>query len=524
MRFLRENMFLLSVVGVVLVLGGIMLAMDLSVGGDVSDLIAKRTKLSETLKSLAKGRKVNPEVVNAQKKWVLQTQQAFRDVLAQSTDWNRRTYKVLGLQYTDDAGQGRSMDAFPIDRERYKRFGLVYAFSRKYRIELLSLLDMMQATQVPTEAEIIDEQERMAQKLTIRKAHEERKKAREALIQRGGESALQPDRFPGKEVFPGGKFGYSGEAGVSPDVTIEAKRQGLESIRLKKALSGRIYADIESFDMVFPVEQVAAADSQLWRAQLNLWVTRDIVAAISQTNAEILDKLAPPRRNVLDSPIKRLVSIDIDEDYYTGGGSRGRGPAPGKGMAPGKMPLGGGGKFQGGDPFRGGMDPRMRALPQPSGRRTSVQAKGGPSPEELTQRVCNKMYDVVHYRFTVVMPTRYVLLLVRNLLRRNNHTILCEEIAQVSQTGSSSAVTRGGLPVGGDLYQYGVDPVAAVTLTGELLLMNSWTRGSWDEQAKRWSLPPLMPLEALQDLKERAPEAIRPEDDRRLSEQLGMMM
>ena len=94
-----------------------------------------------------------------------------------------------------------------------------------------------------------------------------------------------------------------------------------------------------------------------------------------------------------------------------------------------------------------------------------------------------------------------------------------DQVLLNASTGSQSS----GRIADEDLYYYGTDPVVQVDITGELLLLTSWQRGSWDGENNKWSeeFPPLMPLEVLQSLNDTASDAIRDEDRRRLSERFG---
>jgi hypothetical protein len=123
---------------------------------------------------------------------------------------------------------------------------------------------------------------------------------------------------------------------------------------------------------------------------------------------------------------------------------------------------------------------------------------GGARPSEqriatLTGRVCNQQYDVVHYNFTVVMPVRHLQQLERNLMSLNYHTVLNVQMHSAPVMIDS-------------LYYFGNDPVMRITISGELLLLTSWERGTWDAEKDDWSaeLPPLMPVEIVRTLPQRS--------------------
>jgi hypothetical protein len=246
------------------------------------------------------------------------------------------------------------------------------------------------------------------------------------------------------------------------------------------AQAGRIYATIEAMDRYFDRGVLNAAPTDLWKMQVNCWVMEDILQAIKKTNDDVLSQLPPTHRNVTNSAVKRLVKIDISEDYYL---SRQTGPTP-----PGAAPPPGG----------------------ESGRGRSIQAGIGQS---LTQRACTREYDVVHYNFTVVMPLYHLCRLQRNLMLEKMHTVLKVQIKEPSDLVSGGLPAgRAATPVGAAAppiaarYYYGPDPVMAVTIHGELLLRTDWARD-------------LMPVAALDEQLSKYPQVLREEDIKRLPTQ-----
>ena len=112
---------------------------------------------------------------------------------------------------------------------------------------------------------------------------------------------------------------------------------------------------------------------------------------------------------------------------------------------------------------------------QPAAKRTA-----------LTGRATTKAYDVVNYDFTVTMPTRNVVALIRNLTRRGNNTVLKVSMLRPEDRD--------------DDYYYGTDAVMEVTIEAEVLFLSQWYR-------------PLMPDAVLEQL---PPTALRPEDSKRI--------
>jgi hypothetical protein len=99
-------------------------------------------------------------------------------------------------------------------------------------------------------------------------------------------------------------------------------------------------------------------------------------------------------------------------------------------------------------------------------------------------------------------------------MRRNLHTVL-----SISAVAPERLEGRGEGSAG---YYYGSEPVLAVTLDCQLVMLPSWTRGTYEEAERAWSqtYPPLMPAQVLQTL---SPEALRREDQNRLQEAFPQM-
>ena len=516
MEFLKQNLFLVIVVAVVVALGGAVLALNFSVSSANDEQAAAREKLSSQLQQLSQGEKVNGPKLEAKKAQVNQTRDAYEELSRLERDWNRRTYPILELTYLD-GGQGRTVPAFPLDREKYRQFRLHFPFVLQYRKELEEMLAKLQPTTIPSTPEIEEAQTAWQRRLEMQQETERLQEVGRDIL--GGAALPSPGApYPMPGASPSGARGAGG-------IADEARQKGLAAAKVAKARQGLVYADLDSLNAVFKGDEVSASDSQLWQAQLNLWVTNDIVEAIRQTNQAIVERLPQDQRNVLATPIKRLVMVDVSEDYYVSGKALSGMPgvytgAPG-GLRPGGMPPLGyepaPGDFQHPSPYgqptgRGAVYPSYTSPPAPSAGAPSGRLTE--SEGSLTNRATNQDFEVLHYKFTVIAPTRYLPLLEEKLTQRNKHTVLNLAVEPVAATSSSG----GRASSAEDLFYYGPDPVAKVTLTCELLLWTSWERGTWDDHAKEWSpqLPPLVPAEVLEKLAATRSDLLRSEDLRRV--------
>jgi hypothetical protein len=544
MNFLRANIFLVILVAAVVVLGGGLLALSMMTASSVEKEVAARLSVSSQLERLAKDSlKVNDTVLNSARQKVEAVKASADKVVEENRDWNHRTYPLIELTFVDDNEKQQNVKAFPINRESYRSYGLVYKFAQQYRRQLREMLAEINAIEPPTQAEVAEEQEAFLSRLQLQAKAESERSRKKGLLD-GQETPVPAARQPRPAAAPvanpfGSPFGdpFGGApagmaAGQRAESTVdtaalkrEADEKGLQSIRLKRSNSGQVYATEEVLAPVLMGNEVNASDTDLWNAQLGLWVTGDILSAIGETNRQVLERVEEKNRNVASAPVKRLKSLNIKGYFVTtataspeeGGGG---GMPPGGGMGGMGDPFGGGGMGGpgggpfGGDPFGGGMGGPFGGG---GGVRRAATPRGnvGGDGSSLTNRSCQKEYDVVHYDFTVVMPLRYLPLMQDNLLRRNKHTILNISMSEGSQSTSGNVRDAG---VSDSVLYYGTDPVVEITLEGEVLLMTSWERGTWDQKTNAWSeeFPPIMPEEVLQSINAINSEALREEDRKRL--------
>ncbi|MDY6914646.1 MAG: hypothetical protein SVT52_09365 [Planctomycetota bacterium] len=491
MRFLQENIFLVVLIVVVVVIGGILMVMSLSAAGDVADKIARRSELSSRLQRLQTAR-VNREVVNAERVRVEAVRAGAEEVARASVEWNRRNYPVITMSANNDL-----VPAFPIDPEKYKQYGLNYVFTQKYIAAMQKLLAELKLTRLPTQEELEDEAVQWQRKLE--RIHERRQRL--STKDKDRETPQPKTGIPTEPGRPWGGRPPTGGSDKEQSSTFRAQQIATTTLKVRKAHQGLMYLSDNALDMVFPIPMANTTPSQLWRAQVNLWVTSDILVAIGQTNQQVLRSAGAEikKETVLNAAVKRLVKIDVEDDYFTTGGGTGetssvrkaRDYEGGATMPPGAMPP--------------GMAPPgagRKKAPQRNTTRKDRQQTQTVLADNLSQRVSCKEYDVVHYSFTVIMPAKYLSILQTNLLRRNYHTVLEVELSRVEEPADS-------------LYYYGTDSVMQVRIKGELLLLAAWERGTWDRDTNSWSqaFPPLMPAAVLEE--QFSESALRQEDLKR---------
>lgn len=189
-----------------------------------------------------------------------------------------------------------------------------------------------------------------------------------------------------------------------------------------KATKGSIFVDEAALAwLALPTAETNPTAKRLWECQFKLWIVQDIVGAIVAANDEAFDK-AKADRTVPYAAVKRLVQIKIDDAYYQHGGS-------------------------------------AAAAAGPSG--TPSHEAPASEGDDLTRRAGTPEYDVIHYSFSVVMPSDQLLLLERKLMEGRHHTVLETQIGELPKEPK---------------FYYGETPVVLVTISGEALLFSAWER------------------------------------------------
>jgi len=344
-----------------------------------------------------------------------------REVVDMCIRWNRRTCEPFVLTFNTDRGL-RSIPAFPVDRRLYQQYDLTFTAAKVYRRELRRLLASLKPATPYTQDEL--EKERALWEKKLREDWQRKEDRRLRAAEEGepeGEIAIAAEGE--------GEGGIAEAPAEAPPMAEQALAMAQKALLVKHAKDAMIYAEYPtSLDVLLPGPELEAPRiGQIWLAQVNYWITRDIIEAIRKTNEASARFLRKGQKlNLLNAAVKELVNIDINERYLRS-------------------------------------EPETTARRR--GRRTSRHKKKQEEvPDVLTQRGPCAQYDVVHYSFTVVMPMRFINLLERNLMRRNYHTILAVHAEQAPRLTAQR--------------YYGTDPVMTVKLQGELLLLTAWTRGT----------------------------------------------
>ena len=506
MSFLRDNLFTAALGGGTAVLCLVLLGWGYVISGDIEDEEAKREGLAKQITSLKSGRKVNTGTINSERTRVQNILKSLADVRKQNVEWNSRNFRVPDLPLDSDQLKA----ALPFDSTIWDRYSLAFYFISDYHDQIDGLLARLKPTTTPSEEEIDAETTRQAARL------QQMERIQEKGTRNASETEERRDQYATRNSRDGGRMGE--------DVGDKALKRAKKSLRLLKAKEGLIYAEVGCFNERFLRGQRRSTikAEEVWEAQVGLWVRSDVVAVLEKTIQQVQQNLPEKDRNVINSPIKKLIRIEIEGDSSdTVSSTKQKGgvgvPSLDMGRPPGMdmmMPRGGRGGRGGRPPM--GIGPRgmtgRPGRPSSKGSRRGSSSQQLDKPETLTQNTANPVFDVVNYSFTVLMPTRFLPLLEKNLMEQNYHLILNEQIKKVSENADSKEQSS-------DLFYYGADPVCEVTIEAQLLLLADWTRGMWDAKDKKWLRPPLMPVEVMQTL---SSGALRNEDNELISEKLPM--
>jgi len=308
---------------------------------------------------------------------------------------------------------------------------VAYRFEEQYKDRLYELPRGLLAGGAPTPEEIQDEVERLLE-AAQRRAEQE------------GEEAPAPGA-PGTPAEPPGggpRPGLPAEPAM-PGAAAAGTGRNTEAelmAAIRKARSIRMYAELSPQRCSFHISPIAQLEraptaSEMWEAQVGLWVQQDIVNAIRKLNDEAAEQLPEKDRHVEFMPVKHLLDIRVFGYLNTAGQ-----------LVPfetGALAGGGGG---GGPPPAAGSGLKTGALEyRPS----------------FTGRKTDDNFDVIAFALRAIVDQREILRLVDRITRENFYQL----------TGIGYELLPPGAQEG--TYFYGDAPVVVVHLQFEGYLARS---------------------------------------------------
>jgi hypothetical protein len=436
MQWIRENLFLACLVGALVACFGVAYTVRSDQDTKFTDEDMKpRASLARRIHRLDSSPPVNEEWRKKAQSRLDRIRRQRDTIVREAEDWNKKNYPVLQLKAT--AERAETVPAFPYDSAVYQKKDLTSKFTNTYRIVLYGALAKLDLTAWPTAGEIdelsvkIDKDIQSQRRAAVKRVEYAQNRS-DATTPKPPDGADKPKE---EEKKPEGVSQEDWDLSRLTDAEVQnkARRNATEELMLRKANAGIMFVSPETLamvsdlkragadegpeelDVIFPKEVWKSADApaaKLWEAQLNLWVTQDILSAIDATNQQSLRTAASVRKpTVPNAAIKLLSGIDITEQYLT---QLGGGPA-------------------------------------------------GTADGNLTQRVTGKEYEIIKYELLVAMRTGSLPHLMRNLIMRGDHTITAVSIEHLPAEQDG-------------MRYYGTDPVANVRLVGEVLFRSGWTR------------------------------------------------
>jgi hypothetical protein len=213
-----------------------------------------------------------------------------------------------------------------------------------------------------------------------------------------------------------------------------------DEMKNEMATKNKMYIDpmfVMRVSPSLPADGNSPSRESIWWSQVGFWVTRDVAMAIKDVNAS--------SANVTDSPVKNLIALTIQEDFFPPGvAAQASAPAPvGRGAESTDTAAA--------PPATGGTPDPTLALPDGSAQ----------SP---TKRISNNLFDVVQFKMTLDIEADKIPLFLKTLATNRFITVTRMEMNPVD---SQLKQIQG--------YVYGPRPVVTLDLDGEALFMRQWT-------------------------------------------------
>jgi hypothetical protein len=290
MQFLRDNVFLVGVVAVLVVGLSVLLALYLGASSDYDDALKPKLDLA---RDIGAARLVRPDrEINAQ------IQDRHREIEA-ARSGVKDVMGGQGLRYP--VMKVLDSDAFPV-ANKYAQSRALTAFTDAYIRECQQMLSVLSPARFVPRAEY-DELDRVELALITTAIEEEKRAAAAAATTTtpqsgggggGGAPTYSNDPYNPYNTGPGmpgpGMTGAVSPTGqpVVKDARTRATENVTARVQLQQARSGKMYASLNSLDRHWDRQITITSQlpnvRQLWEAQVNLWTQKDILVAIHIVN------------------------------------------------------------------------------------------------------------------------------------------------------------------------------------------------------------------------------------------------
>lgn len=367
---------------------------------------------------------VNHESIAAEKKRVESIQQNYAALLE----------RAYGLDKYEPLQPPNGETFFPEPTADGRR-----AFADVYRQQFTVMLERLRAGSPPSATDVDREKETMEEEKRVNKFREP-----------DDPTSTGKEKEKGKE-----KAADQNPSGLITDAAAKESPAARAAIRRARGIycyciHGGPGGALDEVGSVY--EGLSPKPADMWRAQVGLWVQRDVVESLARVNdqaaAKLLAESASPWVGTL--PVKELASIRVS-DYV---------PVP--------------------DAGRGSGSPGAKAddHPLPSGR----------SDTTFTKNQSTDLYDVVQFTLKLVIDVRKLPLIIDAICKDRFHTLL-------NVSYSYDAASLESLKMEGRIY--GSQPTATVVLDFETIFFADKYR-------------PMMPAATLAALGKERPKAGAP--------------
>lgn len=247
-----------------------------------------------------------------------------------------------------------------------------------------------------------------------------------------------------------------------------AREQTAKAIEIlqQRARAIDVYAVSDPNSADFPLDMQPFSSrpalSELWEAQMNLWIQSDIIDAIINANQRLASELER-NSNAANNVVKRLIEIDVLPGYvglHTAGGMTEQSismssPMPSMDRSDPSATTG-----RTTQPFQSAV-----GLKPPGSLRTQDDPKVSDnflvSP---TGRTSNGLYDVRHVRMRAIVDAQYLPLLFDALSRRNFMTVIDLTMTDVDEYEALQ-----------QYFIYGTGDAVQVDMLIETIWLREWT-------------------------------------------------
>jgi hypothetical protein len=225
----------------------------------------------------------------------------------------------------------------------------------------------------------------------------------------------------------------------SLDREMEEKLADVERVLMfRKAQNHAMYVDRNALDLwdgLTGTDPASISNVDIFYSQLGLWVQQDIAAALAAVNGD--------SSSVATSPVKHLISIEVDETAIAGG--------------------------EGSSSGRTGRPGQFNAAPVVgSDVAVPVDASATLTPDygqSVTGRKSNPMYDVVPYTIRLRIAAAEMPRVLKAF--GTNRLMSVRNISEFSAIDNAVAMADGG-------FVYGDDPVVEIVVEAEALFLREW--------------------------------------------------